>query len=206
MTIRLIGAGLGRTGTMSLKLALERLLGSTCHHMIEVRSHPAEVPVWHAAMRGEPVDFAALLAGYEAIVDYPGAAVWHELADAFPDAPVLLSTRSSSQQWWESASSTILVRRDPTDDGARDFWAMVTDMFEKSLGTIDLTDERAVRAAYDDHNAAVRAAIAPERLFEYQPGDGWAPLCAALDLPEPDEPFPHTNTRDEFRARHGLDT
>ena len=202
MTIQLVGAGLGRTGTMSLKLALERLLGGTCHHMMEVFGHPEEVPVWHAAMIGEPVDFGELLAGYTAIVDYPGAAVWRELAAAFPDAPVLLSTRSSAEAWWESASSTILALRpdEQNPDGRR----MIEAMFARSIGA-DITDREAVMAAYEAHNAAVRAEIASERLFEYQPGDGWAPLCAALGLPEPDEPFPHTNTREEFRQRAGLD-
>jgi hypothetical protein len=202
MTIQLVGAGLGRTGTMSLKLALERLVGGTCHHMMEVFGHPDEVPVWHAAMLGEPVDFHDLLAGYSAIVDYPGAAVWRELAAAFPDAPVLLSTRSSAEEWWQSASNTILAMRpdSPADDGRR----MIEALFARSLGD-DITDREAVVAAYDAHNAAVRSEIAPERLFEYQPGDGWAPLCAALGVPEPDEPFPHTNTRDEFRQRAGLD-
>jgi hypothetical protein len=208
MTIQLIGAGLGRTGTHSLKLALEQLLGGTCHHMMEVFGHPDEVPVWDAAMRGEPVDYPALLDDYCAIVDYPGAAVWRELADAFPDAPVLLSTRESARVWWDSASSTILpstkrVDADEDPDRTR-FKAMVTTMFHRSL-TDDLADADAVMAAYDAHNQAVRGAITPERLFEYQPGDGWAPLCAALGLPEPSEPFPHTNTREEFRSRAGLD-
>ena len=202
MTIQLVGAGLGRTGTLSLKLALERLLGGTCHHMMEVFGHPDEVPSWHAAMLGEPVDFRALLADYNAIVDYPGAAVWRELAAAFPDAPVLLSTRSSADEWWQSGSNTILaVRPDQEDsDGRR----MIDEMFALSLGA-DITDREAVMAAYDAHNAAVRDEIPPERLFEYQPGDDWAPLCAALGLPEPDEPFPHTNTREQFRERAGLD-
>jgi hypothetical protein len=205
MTIQLIGAGLGRTGTMSLKLALECLLGGTCHHMMEVGQHPDEVPLWHAAFRGEPVDFVELLDGYSAIVDYPGAAVWRELAEAFPDAPVLLSTRSSAQTWWESASSTILIPREPTDDAGWARRAMISDMFARNLGDIDLSDEHAVTAAYEAHNQAVRREIPADRLFEYQPGDGWAPLCAALALPEPDEPFPHTNTREEFRERAGLD-
>jgi hypothetical protein len=208
MTIQLIGAGLGRTGTHSLKIALEQLLGGTCHHMMEVFSHADEVPVWDAAMRGEPVDYPALLGDYCAIVDYPGAAVWRELADAFPNAPVLLSTRETARVWWDSASSTILpsTQRADTDDdpGRVRFKAMVSTMFHRSL-TDDLTDSEAVMAAYDAHNAAVRAEIPPERLFEYQPGDGWAPLCAALGLAEPIEPFPHTNTRDEFRSRAGLD-
>jgi hypothetical protein len=202
MTIQLVGAGLGRTGTMSLKLALERLLGGTCHHMMEVFGHPDEVPVWLAAMRGEPVDYQQLLDGYTAIVDYPGAAVWRELAAAFPDAPVLLSTRSSAEAWWESASTTILVRRpDVAVDERR---RMVDEMFLRSLGG-DISDREAVMAAYEAHNAAVRSEIPARRLVEYQPGDGWGPLCAALDLPVPDEPFPHTNTREEFRERAGFD-
>jgi hypothetical protein len=202
MTIQLVGAGLGRTGTMSLKLALEQLLGGTCHHMMEVFGHPDEVPSWHAAMLGEPVDFPALLSGYTAIVDYPGAAVWRELAAAFPDAPVLLSTRSSADEWWDSASNTILALRPDREDS--DGRRMIDEMFRRSLG-VDITDRDAVIAAYEAHNAEVRNEVPPERLFEYRPGDGWAPLCAALDLPVPDEPFPHTNTREEFRERAGLD-
>ncbi len=207
MTIQLVGVGLGRTGTMSLKLALEQLLGGTCHHMFEVFSHQDEVPMWDSAMHGEPVDFAAMLHGYCAIVDYPGAAVWRELASAFPAAPVLLSTRSSAQVWWDSASSTIFpTTQRPADDDSysQRHRAMITAMFDRSLGC-DLGDADAAMVAYEAHNAAVRAEIAPERLFEYQPGDDWAPLCAALGLPEPIEPFPHTNTRDEFRTRAGLD-
>ena len=81
---------------------------------------------------------------------------------------------------------------------------MIDAVFARSLGG-DVTDRDAVMAAYEAHNAAVRSEIPPERLFEYQPGDGWAPLCAALGVPEPDEPFPHTNTREECRERLGLD-
>jgi len=207
MTIQLVGVGLGRTGTMSLKLALEQLLGGTCHHMMEVFGHPDEVPVWDAAMHGEAVDFPELLDGYCAIVDYPGAAVWRELTSAFPDAPVLLSTRSSAQVWWDSASSTIFPstqRPADGDDFSQQHRAMIQAMFDRSLG-VPVDDAEGAMAAYDAHNAAVRAEIAPERLFEYQPGDGWGPLCAALGLPEPSEPFPHTNTREEFRSRAGLD-
>lgn len=206
MTIQLVGAGLGRTGTMSLKLALEQLLGGTCHHMAEVFAHPAEIEVWADAMEGRPVDWNGLLDDYCAIVDYPGAAVWRELAAAFPDAPVLLSTRSSAQEWWESASATILpsTSRDTDDDAQRAHRAMARVMLDRSLG-VELTDADAVMAAYEAHNAAVRAEIAPDRLFEYQPGDGWTPLCAALGLPESSDPFPHTNTREEFRLRAGLD-
>lgn len=207
MTIQLIGAGLGRTGTMSLKLALEQLLGGTCHHMMEVFGHPDEIPVWDDAMHGRPVDWHGLLDGYCAIVDYPGAAVWRDLAEAYPDAPILLSTRSSAQAWYESASATIFHARssEPTDETSRRHRAMITTMFDLSLGA-PLDDAEAIMAAYDAHNAAVRAEVPADRLFEYQPGDGWAPLCDALGVAVPDAEFPHENTREQFRARAGFDT
>lgn len=205
MTIQLVGAGLGRTGTMSLKLALETLLGGTCHHMVEVFGHPAELPVWHAAILGDKPDWPAFLAGYTAIVDYPGAAVWRELTDAFPDAPVLLSTRASAEEWWTSASATIFASTDraDVDESRRAQRDMALAMFERL--SPDWRDRDAAIAAYEAHNQAVRDTIAPERLFEYQPGDGWAPLCAALGLPDPGVPFPHTNTTEEFRSLAGLD-
>lgn len=206
MTIQLIGVGLGRTGTHSLKFALERLLGGTCHHMVEVWGHPHEIPIWDAAMRGARTDWPEVLAGYDAIVDYPGAAVWRDLIEAFPDAPVLLSTRASAREWWESADSTIFATRrtGPASEEFRAGFEMIDAMFERSLGA-DVSDADAMMAAYDAHNAAVRAEVPAHRLFEYQPGDGWAPLCAALALEVPDEPFPHTNTRSEFRLMTGLD-
>jgi len=205
MTIQLIGAGLGRTGTMSLKHAIERLLGGTCHHMAEVYGHPGEAPVWHAAMTGEYPDWHQFLEPYCAIVDFPGAALWREIADAFPDAPVLLSTRSSAEAWWKSADATIIeaTRRaragDDNDDPAlAEQESMAVTMMNKVL-TPQWSEAGPAMAAYDAHNTAVRAAIAPDRLFEYQPGDGWRPLCAALGVDEPDEEFPHTNTSAEFR-------
>jgi hypothetical protein len=206
MTIQLIGAGLGRTGTMSLKLALQQLLGGTCHHMMEVWAHPDEVAVWDDAMHDRPVDWHALLDGYDAIVDYPGAAVWRELADAFPDVPVLLSTRSSAQAWFDSAAATIFQTSEweATDDAGQRHKAMIAAVFERSIG-VPLDDAAGAMAAYDAHNAAVRAEIPADRLFEYQHGDGWAPLCAALDVAVPATEFPHENTREQFRARAGID-
>ncbi len=202
MPIQLVGAGLGRTGTYTLKLALETLLGGTCHHMYEVGKHPDEIPVWEAAMRGDQPDWQQFLGEYTAIVDFPGAALWREIATAFPDAPVLLSTRSSAREWWDSADATIFetTRRFDLDGERAAHGRMVHTMLERRF-TPDWDDADAAMAAYEAHNAEVRETIPAGRLFEYQPGDGWGPLCAALDLPEPDTPLPTTNTRDEFRAR-----
>jgi len=200
--IRLVGAGLGRTGTHSLKLALERLLGEPCYHMAEVLDHLDHVPTWHAAIRGEPVEFEPVLGSYAAIVDWPGAGVWRQLAAAYPDAPVLLSTRRDAATWLNSARGTIMnngpenkMEDDPSLPG---FVPMIRDMF--AAWQPDWRDDEAAKAAYDRHNAEVRSEVPPQRLVEWQPGDGWEPLCSALGVPVPDEEFPHVNTTEEFRS------
>lgn len=203
MALRVIGAGVGRTGTTSLKLALERLLGAPCYHMLEVFEHDDHVPMWHRAGLGDMPDWHALYDGYVATVDWPAASFWPELADAFPDAVVLLSTRESAKAWWASADRTVF-------DGARRGWVPENrhwwEMFQviaRSRFTNAFDDPEACMAAYDAHNEAVRAAVPAGRLVEWQPGDGWGPLCRGLGVPVPDEPFPHVNTTEEFRTRSG---
>lgn len=205
MSLRVVGAGIGRTGTLSLKLALERLLGAPCYHMFEVRLHRRDhVPSWHRAL-DEPPDWDQLFEGYAAAVDWPASAFWPELAAAYPDAPVVLSTRESAEAWWRSADRTIFVRmRSAPPEGEAEWSAMMTDLLRRRF-TDRVDDAAACMAAYERHNAAVRAAVPVERLVEWQATDGWGPLCAALGVPEPDEPFPVTNTSEEFRARTGLD-
>ena len=204
MNLRVVGAGVGRTGTHSLKVALEQLLGEPCYHMVEVFGHSDHVPAWGAAMRDEPVDWSTVLDGYAASVDWPGAAVWRSILDANPSALVLLSTRRSADEWWTSASRTIF---EITDRGAppdQQAWhEMVVAMFRRFAP--GWPDETACKAAYEAHNAAVRAEVPAAQLVEWQPADGWGPLCAALGVDEPDEPFPRTNTTAEFRAMAQLD-
>jgi hypothetical protein len=204
--LKVVGAGLGRTGTHSLKLALERLLGAPCYHMLEVFGHPEHIPVWHAAVNGEAVDWSDLFTAYGAAVDWPTAAFWRELMAAYPDAVVLLSTRDADG-WWRSADDTIfqVIARDLPDDPVGNAqMRMIRDLLSKRF-TPDLRDPAAAKAAYERHNADVRAAVPGNRLVEWHPGDGWAPLCAALGVPEPDDEFPHVNTTAEFRAMAGLD-
>jgi hypothetical protein len=201
--MRIVGAGLGRTGTHSLKLALQQLLGRPCYHMSEVFEHLDHVPTWHAAIRGEPVDWQPVLGTYGAIVDWPGAAVWRGLHAAYPDALVLLSTRRDAATWLKSARATIMgngpENKLEDDPGLPGFVPMVRDMFE--LFDPDWRDDDAAMAAYDRHNDAVRREVPAERLLEWQPGDGWEPLCAALGVAVPDEKFPHVNTTEEFLFR-----
>jgi len=195
MTLRVVGAGLGRTGTLSLKLALERLLGGRCYHMVEVLANPTHVPVWTAAARGEPVDWHALFRGYVAAVDWPVGSFWEEVSAAFPEAIVLHSVRDP-HSWWKSASATIF----PATREASGPWREMLDEMYGRRFTSALEDEAACIAAFERHDAEVRARAPKGRLVEWRAADGWRPLCAALGVPVPDEPFPHANTRDEFRA------
>lgn len=204
MALRMIGAGLGRTGTNSLKLALERLTGERCYHMIEVFRRPDDVPLWRASFEGRAPDWRSLFADFGASVDWPAAARWRELAATWPEAPILLSTRRDADEWWRSADATIFEGLRRGEATAPEEWirmaaAMMAEFCPSGI------DRSSAIAAYERHNAAVRAEAPPARLVEWRPGDGWEPLCRALDVPVPDEPFPHVNTSSEFRTRAGWD-
>jgi hypothetical protein len=201
--LKVVGAGLGRTGTHSLKVALEQVLGEPCYHMIEVFGHPEHVPLWHQAVRGRMPDWNELFAGYGAAVDWPSAAFWEQQAAAYPDAVILLSTRDT-ESWWRSCDNTIFEVFRTSDQNMPDNWtAMVTDLFHAFAG--DTVDQASAIAAYERHNDHVRATAPADRLVEWHPGDGWEPICHALGVAVPDEPFPHVNSTAEFRAMVGLD-
>jgi hypothetical protein len=199
--LRVVGAGIGRTGTTSLKLALDRLLGAPCYQMQEVFTDPSHVPMWHEAVRGRLPNWDELFEGYVATVDWPSAAFWRELADAYPDAPILLSARDA-EDWWRSCDHTIweVMRRvtpgEPFDD-------MVTDLMRSF--TANYLDRDEAMAAFERHNDAVRSSVPRSRLVEWRPGDGWEPLCEMLGVDVPDEAFPHVNSTQEFRHDAGMD-
>ncbi len=198
--LRVIGAGLPRTGTMSLKVALERLLGAPCYHMLEVFAHPEHVPAWHQAARGQMPDWNDLLTGYAAAVDWPASAFWPELSATYPEALVILSVRDA-QSWWNSANETIIPNIRKVDLGSE--WRMMVDALFATRLKSEMGDREACIAAFERHNARVRETVSPQRMLEWNASEGWQPLCAALGVPVPEEPFPHTNTREEFVARLG---
>jgi hypothetical protein len=202
VTLRVIGAGLARTGTMSLKIVLEQLLGCRCYHMFEVFANPDHIPFWNDAIRGDPLSWNMFLKAYGATVDLPAAACWRELAAANPDALVILSVRDSPEQWWDSVSDTLstpaVIPAVPGTPLAA-LAAMVADLWWMRLGADDVFDAETMMAAYQRHNDAVRAQVSPARLLEWRPADGWAPIAAALGLPVPAELFPCVNTRAQFR-------
>jgi len=202
MEIAVVGAGVGRTGTHSLKIALEQLVGGRCHHMVEILGDPSQIPAWMDAIDGQPVDWPAMLSNYRTIVDWPGAAFWPELSKAFPDALVLLSVRDP-ESWYRSASNTIFLAFDhmppelvPWMDAVR---RLLGERFSDRLD-----DPTAMMDAFVRHNDAVRAAVPASRLLEWTAGDGWEPICDRLGIPVPAEPFPVTNTTGEFREMIGM--
>ena len=204
MALRVVGAGLARTGTTSLKLALERLLGAPCYHMLELFERPADVPQWEHAVRDGPADWNAVFDGYGAALDFPVSLFYDVLMDAYPDALVLLSTRRDPETWWQSMAATVIPAISRVTDDPPPLEKMLFDVISTRF-TADWPDRDVCIAAYHRHNDAVRGRVPAERLIEWQPGDEWAPLSRALDLPEPSEPFPHVNTTAEFRVQTGLD-
>ncbi len=201
MTLAVIGAGFGRTGTMSLKLALEHLGLGPCYHMRELLAHPAHDPLWHAATRGECVDWDALFEGFASAVDWPVAAFWRQLSRHYPRARFILSVREPDE-WHQSVLDTIFKALsstpDPGDRERRAHRAMTRQLILDRTFDGRLDDPAHAIGIYTRHNQAVQDGIAAHRLLVYETGSGWEPLCAFLDCPVPDVPYPRRNTREEF--------
>lgn len=198
MALKVIGAGLGRTGTLSLKLALEQLGFGRCYHMMEVFGAPGHIDLWRRAAEGEAIDFPALFEGFGATVDWPSAEFYAELADLYPEAKVVLTTRDG-EAWYRSTQATIFA--DPEFKNAPPGFAAMAGALIGSKFDGRLLDQAHCIAVYEAHNAKVRATIPADRLLEYQSGQGWEPLCAFLGVPVPEAPYPKVNSTEEFVQR-----
>lgn len=208
MSLKVFGAGFGRTGTLSLQAALEELGFTRCYHMREVLTHPQHVSVWSATTRGEAVDWDALFASYQAAVDWPVCAFYRQLMDRYPDARVILTVRDADR-WYESARQTIFYVRRAFPPWATWFFPRMrrfTRMLDELIwdGTFHgrfLEKEHAV-AVFQRHNEEVRRSVPADRLLVYEVSQGWEPLCAFLGVAVPkDRPFPRLNDTAEFRGR-----
>ena len=210
--LEVIGAGLGRTGTSSVKEALERLGFGPCHHMHEVIEHPETIRGWLRAAEGGPVDWDELLGAYHSAVAWPSVSFWRDLIDVYPDAKVLLTVRDPNA-WYDSALHTIYRVRgaDPQalPPAVRQRYEEVPALREHPRLTDRLiwdgtfggrfADRNHALAVYAEHLAEVRATVPADRLLEFDVAQGWQPLCAFLGVDVPDEPFPRLNTSESFR-------
>jgi len=211
MSLGVIGGGFGRTGTLSLKFALEQLGFGPCYHMIETHEHPAHDALWLALAQDERSGWRTILEGYQAAVDWPAVFIWKTLIAAFPDAKVILTLRDP-ERWYESARQTIFARMqefaaalagseaESIDPARRAHMRMVnTIVVDKTFGG-DLSRDHAIRV-FNAHNEEVRRTVPPERLLVVEPGQGWEPLCAFLNVPMPESPYPAANSTADFTAR-----
>ncbi|GAC1631392.1 MAG: hypothetical protein NVS4B11_31660 [Ktedonobacteraceae bacterium] len=216
--LKVIGAGFGRTGTSSLKAALEELGFGPCYHMVEVFNNAGDAAYWEAAYRGEFVDWHKLFAKYQAAVDWPECAFYEEIMKAYPDAKVLLTVRDP-QRWYESAKNTIYqaVREDTSSPFASMVSSIMQNFIPKRVrqtvhmintiiweGTFagKFEDVHYAKTIFTQHNEEVKQRVPPEKLLVYDVKEGWEPLCAFLGVAVPrDKPFPRLNERSSFAGR-----
>lgn len=206
MSLKVIGAGFGRTGTLSLKLALEQLGFGPCYHMVEVFKHRDHIPRWIAAHEGADTDWADLFSGYAATVDWPSCNLWQAQLAAFPEAKILLSRRDP-KAWYRSVMSTIypssVAAKNSDDPGQAAFGAFAHKVIWDRVFGGNMEDEARVCEIFEAHNAAVMDAAPKDRLLVFEASDGWGPLCEFLEVPVPDTPYPRSNSTEEFQKHQG---
>jgi hypothetical protein len=196
-SMKVIGAGFGRTGTMSLKVALEELGYGPCYHMTEVFDNLEHLPLWEAAVRGEPVGWEKIFASYQAAVDWPAAAFYKELMKEYPEAKVLLSVRDP-EKWYESTKHTIYTMADVPDPSP--MLRMATKLVWEQTFSGNFENRQHAIEVFERHNEEVKKHVSSERLLVYEVKEGWKPLCEflAVEIPK-DKGFPHLNDTEAFR-------
>jgi hypothetical protein len=200
MGLEVIGAGLGRTGTLSLKTALEELGIGNCYHMTEILDDPPRAQAWIDAAADRPVDWEQVFEGYRATVDVPGAAYWAELKQRFPEAKVVLTVRDP-EDWYTSSRETIyeLVKGLPSwlpwfSPRARVLREMADRIVWDGLFEDRFEDREYAIERFEAHNEAVRRAVPRGELLVFDVAEGWEPLCRFLGVPVPEgKPFPRMN-------------
>ncbi len=196
MTLKVIGAGPGRTATFSTKFALEHIGFGPCYHMVEVfRRARRNIALWQDVADGKP-DWDTIFDGYSSTVDYPAAIYWRQLAEHFPQAKVLLTVRDADS-WVESCNATINSPRMLASLEGSDVERMFKGTYLKSFGE-HINDPQWMADWYRAYNQEIIDTIPAERLLVFHPKEGWEPLCEFLGVPVPAEPFPRVNSRDEL--------
>jgi hypothetical protein len=195
MSIKVIGPGFGRTGTASMREALNILGFGPCHHMAEVMANEDQKRRWRALAQGAAPDWGQLFEGYSSCVDWPSAHYWRELVAFYPQARVILTYRSP-ETWWASFEQTILVGVNQSTDPESLGLALIA----KQVFGGRPSDRAHAISLYEANVRAVMETVPPERLLVHQPSDGWEPLCAHLGAPMPTQPYPSRNSSSDFRS------
>ncbi len=215
MGLDVIGAGLGRTGTTSLKTALERLGFGPCYHMTELFEHPEHLEAWRAAARGEPVDWEGPLKHYRSTLDWPGAPFYEDLMETYPEAKVILSVRDP-ERWYESTLNTIYEMNSTVSSplfSLMSWFVPRVRNIKRSVGIVEdlawrglfggrFEDREHAISVFNEWNEGVKDRVPAEKLLVYDVKEGWGPLCEFLGVEAPEDgPFPHLNDTGIFRRR-----
>jgi len=214
MALKVIGAGYGRTGTKSLQLALEILGFGKCYHMEALFRNPSDVKHWQNAYEEKETDWNTLFKNYNSAVDFPSSMYYKLLADFYPESKVILTTRDP-EKWYNSAYSTIfsfdpgpklklrMLFAMPFSSKARNFFKVIL-LYDKSLWKKyfegKFKDKKYTIQKFERHAEEVKKSIPKDRLLIFHPKDGWNPLCEFLNVEVPSEPFPNTNTKQDFNS------
>ena len=215
MPLKIIGVGFGRTGTLSLKTALQELGFGPCYHMEDMFRNEDDVDSWLKALKGDKVDWQQLFSDYQSSVDFPGCVYFEQLATAFPDAQFILTVRDP-EKWYESAYRTIFTARPRVSSILK---VLVSLPFSKKARKIfrcalhnkgllfdgvfkcGVKNRDEVMEVFNHHNKAVKAAIPEEKLLIYEVKEGWGPLCEFLGVPVPETEFPRINQSEDFETK-----
>jgi hypothetical protein len=220
--LKVIGAGFPRTGTSSMKAALERLGFGPCYHMFEILTKPEHADRWVSVVSGEPVDWDQVFDGYQSAQDWPASGFWREQAAAYPDAKVILTVRDP-HRWYLSIQNLFsmgpgrTMSMDPSTlppaaakvfEGMQKMQPVMSAIGEETFGQgwtpmAGMPDEKVAIEAFERHRATVEASLPASRLLVFDVRQGWEPLCEFLDVEVPDEPFPHLNDSESLQRRMG---
>jgi hypothetical protein len=211
MTLKVIGLGMGRTGTLSLKLALEKLGYGPCYHMEDLIRQPENIIYWEEIKKRGTTDWEKLFGSYQSAVDFPVIACYQQLLEKYPDAKIILTVRDANA-WYESASRTIfntepglagkvkMALKMPFSPRLRNLmrvFRMSGQFWQEHVGK-NFREKEAAIAFYRRWNEQIKSEIPAEKLLVYEVSQGWQPLCGFLGVEVPAEDFPKANTREEF--------
>ena len=202
--MKVLGAGFGRTGTLSLKIALEKLGIGPCYHMREVISHPSHIKIWYDISRGEHPNWDRLFSGFNSAVDFPVCLFYEEIINKFPDAKFILTLRDFDS-WYKSTANTIY--KVPTMLPGwfkrvvypiRMFIEMQVILIWVGLFKNNFSDRESTELVYNEHIESVKKTIPADKLLIYRINEGWGPLCEFLNVENPKIPFPKVNDTAEM--------